>query len=83
MQFLHRGYPTRPELAMEVAVKHRITHEHGLAITAHALDGKILNPIQPHLTQQRALPLQRSLNPSRHMVVALGVNHAVDALAAS
>ena len=52
MQFLHRCYPTRAELAVEVAVKHRIAHEHRLAITAHAFDGEILYPVQSHLAQE-------------------------------
>ena len=83
MQLLHRRYPTRPELAMEVAVKHRVTRQPGLAATALALNGEILYTLQPDLTQQRPLTAQRSLYPSQHVAIALRVDDTVDALAAA
>ena len=54
-----------------------------MSITAHAFDGKVLQPIQPHLTQERSLTLQRAFNPTGHMVVARWVDDAVDALTAT
>ena len=42
VKFFHGGYPTRAELAVEVTVKNRVACQLRLAVTALALDGKIL-----------------------------------------